>query len=457
MRRALVLIILLFLLHPSFVFAETTVCGETESDLGSGAAKGPSGYLEVTVPVGASAEETKTVAEERLKQEIKFSNYSSLLTASLGGTYESALEKLRPPAEETVTLNPQESKAQVYVTACVGGTTNWFPPVKQDITAINNASLSLAARATTPLKRFLAALPPNPAREQEIVAGQQTALNSLSAPTSPDLPGLSLHTRVKNNEGDPGESQVYWDLCVTHSPTGCLFSNFVTEVTLGSNLRVVAPSDLWGRIGNGTCISTEQLPGVAPFTITAGDATAITARLFGESQSTQANVKCEPTAAEITTDGRAGPVQCPGPYTPPGHIFQQQQTCISGSCIFNPLIIASDIASSLWQKLLNATTTNPIIQETVPIYTYYYLSGGNYGLNLGNTVKSGGEPGFNNLFRPPQLKYSEQQAQEEAKQESETTFLQHAVGPVKTTYTQIQCDFLTPPGQEQFCDKSEIQ
>ena len=459
MRHFLAFLFLLLFFTPSLAFAEVVTCGPTEPDLGAAAAKGPSSFLEITVPAGASQEETKRLAEEKLKQEIKFSNYTSLLTTSFAHTYQGGWEKLRPPVEESLTITPEVYRAQVFVTACLGGTSSWLPVTKQDITAVNTASLSEAAKATTPLKTYLTTLPENPAREQEILNGQQTALATLAAPDSPNLPGMSLHTRVKR-EGDPGEAKTYWDLCVTPSPTGCSLTNFITEVALGNDLRVITPSSTWGQTTNGACLSTEQLPGVPPFS----GSGVVTARIFG-----QPSPDCEAVAAKVTTGSKATEVPCPGTYTPPSHIFQSEPTCISGSCIFNPLKIAANIATDLWQDWLNATAAcqgsfdpvtclrNLVVNKKVPLYTYYYLAGGNYGLSLGNTVKDGWDPGFNNLFRPPQTKYSEQQAQEEAKRETDITYLQHAVGPVKTAYTQIQCDFLTPPGQQAYCDKSEIQ
>jgi len=462
------------------VLAEATACGELETDLGAAAAKSPSQYFEVEVPAGHGDTEESIArkALEKLSNEIDFSKYASLMANSLSKTYQEATTKLQPPQDSKQSFNPQPSKNKVYVTACVSDTDFWFSMPTQEITGENLDSLSLSAQATTPLKNYLVKLPPSQNREQEIINAQARTLSSVGNPGDNALPKLALNLRPKI-EGDPTTYNIYWDLCLQSAQNTCTLDNFITEIESGGEIKVITPGTAnWGHQYGATCISTEQVAGISPFKVKLDTGTSVTVRVIGEPTSATCNygaaqvsgsVLKSNTWEQVTKGTISQTVPCPGTYTPPGRTFASTDTCISGECRISPVIsLVRNVAKNLWLQLTAAISdcmasdspaeclSGLFVKQTVPIHVYYYPSGGNYGLNLDNISKEGFDPGQAQLFRPPNDEYSHQGALEPSKSIFGDNALMHAVGPIKSVYTKIECDYLTPPGQKKHCDSSEM-
>ena len=498
MKRNLLAITLISLIAHTLlispVWAAEDVCIIEEADQGIGATKSPSQFFEVTVPAHFGDDEQALYdrAWEKLSQEIKYESYNSLLTKSMSLTSEGAWEKLRPPQEMAQNHIGQTSKAQVYVNACVEGTDRWFAIPEQDIIGENVENLSLTSQATRPLQMYLTRLPTDTTRLKNIFDSQTIAYNSATA-TVDGLPQMSLNLRPKLGE-TPNKTNIYFDLCVKPTATTCGFNQFTTEIEAGGELRVIVPgtyTDIqgvtrtWGLAGGSLCISSEQIPGLAPFQVSGGTSLTVTARIFGapSPESSDQDSTCQEFAAEVSGSASkdnssetvaigtaSSTVMCPGPYTPGGREFQSQVTCIAGSCIFRPLKIAKENAISLWDKLVDAINEclnsgnifqcveNLFVHVDIPFYVYPTLAGGNYGAITNQTTKAGFDAGFNNLFRPPQEEFTKQPGQEPAQmaEADESNILNHSVGPTKAVYSEdIQCRYLTPPGQESRCDKSE--
>jgi|GEM_PF-2110605 len=490
----LALFFLLSLLSQNPILAAEDACIIGEPDQGVGATKSPSQFFEVTVPAHFGDDEQALYdrAWEKLSQEIKYKSYNSLQNKSISKTSESAWEKLRPPQEVAPGHVGQTSKAQVYVNACVEDTDRWFAIPEQDIIGENVESLSVTSQATRPLQMYLTRLPTDTTRLKEIFDSQTVAYNS--ATTKVDgLPQMSLNLRPRL-EGDPGKTNIYFDLCVKPTAATCGFNQFTTEVEAGGELRVIVPGTYtdtqdvtrtWGYTGGSQCISSEQIPGIAPFQVDEGTSLAVTARIFGAPSIESANQEntCQEFAAEVTASAskdsnseavaigtNSTTVMCPGQYTPGGREFQSEATCISGRCVFRPLRIAKENAISLWDRLLAAINEclssgnifqcveDLFVHVDVPFYVYPTLAGGNYGSTTNQTTKGGFDAGFYNAMRPPMEEFTKQPAQEPAvmAEANNSKNLHHSVGPTKAVYSgDVQCHYLTPPGQEAHCDKSE--
>lgn len=372
------------------------------------------------------------------------------------------------------------------------GTDRWFAIPEQNIIGENVESLSVTSQATRPLQAYLTRLPTDTTRLQAIFDSQTIAYNSAST-TTDGLPQMSLNLRPRL-EGDPGKTNIYFDLCVKPTAATCGFNQFTTEVEAGGELRVIAPgtyTDIqgvtrtWGLSGGSPCISSEQVPGLAPFQVDEGTSLAVTAKIFGapSPDNSGQDASCQEFAAGVSASAskddvseavaigtNSTTVMCPGPYTPGGRAFQSQPTCISGECVFRPLKIAKENAVSLWDKLTAAISDclssgnifqcveDLFVHVDVPFYVYPTLAGGNYGSTTNQTTKAGFDGGFYNALRPPQETFTKQPGQEPAlmAQAEESNTLLHSVGPTKAVYSEdIQCRYLTPPGQENHCDKSE--